>query len=39
MQIVISRPDNAYNNNKDTENFDAIADETDPLADGQFEGA
>jgi len=35
MQTVISRPDDACDNNKDTENLDAIADEADLLADRQ----
>ena len=35
---MISRPDDAYDNNEDTEDLDAIADEADPVTDRQFEG-
>jgi hypothetical protein len=38
MQIVISRPDDASDNNKDAENLDAIANEADPVADCRFKG-
>jgi hypothetical protein len=38
LNIEISRPDDTYDNNEDTETLDAVADKTDPVADRRFEG-
>jgi hypothetical protein len=38
MHKDMSRPDDAGDDNKDTENLDAGADETDPVAYSRFEG-
>jgi hypothetical protein len=36
--VVLSRPGDAYDNNKNTDDLDAIADEADPVTNRQFKG-
>jgi hypothetical protein len=38
MHVEICRPDDADDDNEDTENLDAVADETNAVADRRLEG-